>query len=215
MLTSLAVLWPISAISQQIKPSITCSPGGTAKACNSLKEMVAANDIVVNYLTSDHALACFRENEDVFFLLWYDEPTEKPDSTYLTVKGDIAFRQFGAGMDDRLHGLRVRAGGQFQKATKAGGFISNLLVGSEPAGSFEDASGKLLMSDYDITLRHNMTDSDRSDHPYDLSIRRATLRFHETIANANLPPTEHAGHCTLFDHGAQQHGGLASAFSTR
>lgn len=187
------------------KLAVTCRLYETATACNSLKEMVAADDIVVSYLSEELALACFRENEDAFFILSYKNPKkEEIDPIVRTAEGTIYFRQYRNGGDDRQQGLKLAAHGYWYMATNPAGFISKVLEGTEPGESFKDENGKLLISDYDITLRHAMYDRDHGQHQYELSIRRSTLRFTEVISNPTQAPTERGGYCVAFDHGVQQ-----------
>ncbi|MGA2755166.1 MAG: hypothetical protein ABSE53_15505 [Terracidiphilus sp.] len=191
---------------EQSRPSFSCADPVTEKACNSLKEMVIANDAVVAYLTSNRALACFLSNEDAFFVISYDTPRDRDqrpaNADPLTKGGQIFFRQFRNGTEDR-EGLHLAADGDWYEAV--GSFVSKRLFGSDAGGSFEDDFGKLLIDQgTELTLRHSIRKKDGSDSDYRLTIRLSTGRFNEESSTAENEPVVHSGHCLDFVNGTLQ-----------
>ncbi len=188
---------PASASSPPKNYKVNCSTMGVAPGCESYNEILQSKDKDVReYLAAGYALACFREKEDVFTIVSFQQPTDDqflkdPKTSGLSAFGVMFFTRFSKGLTDDSKWLN----GKWHR------FSPN----SDPSFVFHD-EGKALDGSIDpaeIKVSYSLTHSNTRTE-YSFQVRRSTLRFTETwqfkddLKKTSGKRTASGGHCALF-----------------
>jgi hypothetical protein len=201
---------------------VDCSMMGTAPGCKSYNEMVEANDKdILDYLKEGSALACFRENEDVFTLIAFDEPghelyTKDLKSGLLKTFGLVFYLRFSNGLSDDF---RMSPG------------TWTLSPNSElSAASFDANQGTPVQASVEsseVSVYYSYQNLAKTTTKYGIQIRRSTLRFTETWQypddekQKGESRTTNTGHCAAFNNspnevdesGRSANGNVTGAYS--
>jgi hypothetical protein len=167
-------------------------------SCGSFNEMVEGNDkdLLSAIQGFDHAFVCFRTDEDTFIVVSISTPytstfrKSATDKSLSTAYGRVRYKRYKDGVSDYIRfgpGSWVRSEGISDSfETKEGAPVSAFMDDDELNISFKYANIVKTTSDYNLT------------------IRRSTRRFTETVYVKETRPgkpdykSTETGHCTEF-----------------
>lgn len=192
-----------AACSQQSESNLKlgCPDRQSSRACKSFQELIAAKDedlvSAIPPKRAGHAYICFRQKEDVFFVLWYSDPEDthwEKASTSFTQFGAVELQRFKHGVYE--HGAEsAYASGLWRKVSETTS-LSPIFEGkSISEGSPKDDQGSIEIEGGTIAISHLFEDPERGLTHYKFLLQRSTGRFVETFSGAKWESTN-SGRCT-------------------
>ena len=181
-----------------------CSGNQNIPSCKSYNQMVSSKDRDLLSILSGHAYVCFRQDENTFFVISFDQPskdrfvpTSVPGKSQAT--GVVRYHRFKNGMSDDF---RVVAG-DWEK-TAAGDnqqirFASSS-GGKTPASADETTAA---VSQDEIRIGYSFENKEKTKVDYVLRVQRPTLGFIEDYewlhpATNKRNHSTYTGHCSEF-----------------
>jgi hypothetical protein len=190
---AVAVSLPARAFPQQEPPSPRPETGYaydctklsySSAGCQSYNEMVAKGDKdLLGLINGSHVFACFKPDEDVFFIVSLVEPypseytaRSRASANELQSTGIFSYARFKNGVQDdanTLTGLWKEV-----KLTRVATF----------SAKDEQSATHAAANDTEISYGNSVRSPDNTYTVYALQIRRSTLRFSETYTASEAPP---------------------------
>ena len=142
-------------------------------ACTSFNEMLSkGDDEISNAIKTDTAFVCFREYEDAFLIISFQQPIDRlfriSTPNISTQSGMVWYLRFKDGVSDD----EQVSGGKWKK----------LQIGDTPSISFASEPGRessASINDSEVTFSYTFKNLSGTKTEYSLQIRRSTMRFHE------------------------------------
>ena len=180
MLRTVLLLFAIVQVAagQAEKPSLRCPGGHNLQSCKSFQTMLSAGDRGLLAMRSGRAYVCFREDEDTFFVVSFDEPSESgstmaPEKS--PVAGTLQYHRFKNGTSDDY---RVVAGVWEENAFGDGKqFRFTQLRGREPSTSEPVAAAAVNQNE--VRVGYSFQNRQNDTVNYELRIERAPRGFAE------------------------------------
>jgi len=157
--------------------------------CPSYNEMIAKGDKdLLGLINGSHVFACFRPNEDVFFVASLIEP----------YPGEYTARSATAPNSLQSTGIfsyaRFKDGFQEDATTLTGLWRKTALINVATFSAKDDQNtAHAAASDTEVSYDNSSRSSNNARAVYALHIRRSTLRFSETYATAEVATGSKAG----------------------
>jgi hypothetical protein len=154
---------------QVVNPLLAdCSGDRNTQSCRSFNEMIEGHDKTVLQSTSDDSYACFRPDDDVFFLISFHQATDEKGAFPM-----VGYRIFKNGV---LDDFRV-AYGKWKK--KPGGSF-NFEETKPPASEQLVFNAHSSITDGEVLFSYSFENMAAKKTEYSVKIQRSTLRFVET-----------------------------------
>jgi hypothetical protein len=148
-------------------------------------------------ITNGTAFVCFRENEDAFIIVSFEQPKDTdfqkdPKTGAITFPGLASIRRFSKGLSDESKLLF----GTWAKAypTSDPTFVS----------TSKTSDNEVFIDRSELSISYSFTNLGKTKTNYSLQIRRSTLRFLETWQFPGNEKekadtrTSGSGHCAAF-----------------
>jgi len=165
----------------------TLPPGSKSQGCQSYNEMVTKGDKdlvnLFNASTPNDVVVCFRPDEDLFFIISYNVPSDteyRPNAAKneLQVFSFLSYSRYKDGVLDT-------AGYSFGKWSK----IPNFNIPATFAGQGKDNAASI--SDSEASYSSTFQNLSNTKTNYSVQVRLSTLRFSESYTfQETLPPTK-------------------------
>ena len=163
-----------------------CAGERDTKSCKSFNEMLLSNDKELLGLLQDDAVVCFRQGDDVFFIISFHEPTTGSGGPDL-----IRYDRYQNGTSDEFRVVF----GKWEKST-AGYYVFHKRPAETEVGANVDPT--------EILFGYSFKNMNGGTTEYGTHIRRSTLRFSETYEWAKTKghdSNDLSGYCTAYHGG--------------
>ena len=176
-----------------------CSTMGVAPGCQSYNKLVQSKDKdILDLVTTGYAVVCFREKEDIFTIVSFEQPIDgqfakDPKTSLLSAFGMLFFHRFSGGLSDDSKWLI--------------GKWNRLSLISDPSFVSHDEANSLdgSVDSTEINISYPFTNLNHTKTDYSFQVRRSTLRFNETWQfkddqkTTSSTRTSSSGHCASFN----------------
>ena len=157
--------------------------------CQSYNEMLTKGDKdLFGLVNGSHVFACFKPDEDVFFVVSLIEPyaseytaPSRTAADNLQSTGIVSYARFKNGVQEDANTLT----GLWRKFK-----VTNVTTFS---AKDDQNTTRAAANDTEISFDHSFRSSNNTRTVYALQIRRSTLRFSETYTASEIPPASKPG----------------------
>ena len=168
-----------------------CSGGRNTQSCRSFNEMIEGHDKTVLQSTSDDSYACFRPDDDVFFLISFHQATSEKGTVPL-----VGYHLFKKGV---LDDSRVAYG----KWTKQSDGSVDFEETKPPPSEQLVFNAHSSVTEGNVTFSYSFENMAGKKTEYSVKIQRSTLRFVETYQWPNQrgkgeEPNTYSGYCVSY-----------------